>query len=150
MKTEFVLTAIVACLVAGYLLLIDRPDRKTYQAYVALDGKGPFGLADPPWNGPDAVVLYRKGRNGVVCFDGFHSKQLHGFLSAKNGQLVTVQYDTFSDFGKVRGYNVHSVDGMLLANGYRVLRLDFAGSASVASGPVSNTKNVTLNGNDCW
>jgi hypothetical protein len=82
-----------------------------------MGGKGPQGLTDPPWDGPDAVVLYRSGHNGVVCFDGFHSKELHERLSSKNGQPVTVEYDTFSDFGKVRGYNVRSVDGIMLATG---------------------------------
>jgi hypothetical protein len=80
-----------------------------------------------------------------VCFNAFHSKDLHDRLSARNGQLVTVEYDTFSDFGKVRGYNVHSVDGMVLANGYHVLRDDFAASAGVAgTGPGSAGED------DCW
>jgi hypothetical protein len=131
-------------------VFVDRQERKTYQAYVALDGKGPFARTDSPSNGPNAVVLYRKGRNGVVCFDFFHSKELHDYLSPRNGLLVTVQYDTFSDFGKVRGYNVHSVDGMILANGYHVLREDFAVSSGMTSGSALNTKMFTLNGNDCW
>src|SRR5476651_2084513 len=105
--------------------------RKTYQEYVAVDGKGPSGQAGPPWDGQDAVILYRTGRNGVVCFNAFHSKDLQNRLSAKNGKLVTVEYDTFSDFGKVRGYNVHSVDGIILANGDHVLRDDFAPSGGI-------------------
>ena len=50
----------------------------------------------------------------------------------KNGRLVTVEYDTLSDFGRVHGNNLHSVDGMILANGYHVLREDFAASPGVA------------------
>lgn len=140
------LAAVFAFLVVAYLLFIDRPSRRTYRAYVALDGKGPLGLTDPPWDGPDAVVLYRNGRNGVVCFDAFHSKELHDRLYAKNGRLVTVQYDTFSDFGKVRGYNVHSVDGMILADGDHVLREDFAASAGIAS----DGTRASADGADCW
>jgi hypothetical protein len=105
------LTVLIACSVVGYLQFIERPSRKTYQAYIALNGKGPLGITDPPWDAPDAVVLYRTGRNGVVCFDAFHSKDLHDRLSGKSGQPVAVESDTFSDFGRVRGYNVHSVDG---------------------------------------
>ncbi len=140
---------LVACAFVCYLLFIDRADRRTYQAYVALDGRGPRDLLDPPWDAPDAVVLYRRGRNGVVCYDGFHSKDLHDRLSAKNGQPVTVEYDTFSDLGKVRGYNVHSVDGIILANGYHVLRQDFAGSAGIVA---SKREDGTFSGgeSDCW
>lgn len=116
---------LIVCLIVG----CNRVSRRAYQANVALNGKGPLGIADAPWDGPDAVVLYRTGRGGVVCFDAFHSKVLHDHLSAKNGQPVTVEYDTFSNFGKMSGYTVHSVDGMILANGTHVLREDFAASA---------------------
>ena len=143
------IAVVLGCVAIVYVLCINRSATRTYQAYVALDGKGPQGIAGPPWNGPDAVVLYRTGREGVMCFDGFHSKDLHDRLAAKNGQLVTVEYDTFSDFGKVRGYNVHSVDGMRLANGYHVLREDFAATAGVVA---SERGNGTFSGgmNDCW
>ena len=134
----------------GWQLLVDRPARRTYQAYVALDGKGPSGLTDPPWDGPDAVVLYRSGREGVVCFDAFHSRDLHDRLSLKNGQRVTVEYDTFpSLFGGELAYNVHSVDGIILANGTPVLRGDFAGTAGVVA---SRREDGTFSArkNDCW
>jgi hypothetical protein len=86
-----------------------------------------------------------RGRNGVICYEAFHSKDLHDHLSAKNGQPVTVEYDTFSDFGRVFGYNVHSVDGMILANGYHVLRGDFAASSGVAS-----EGSGSAGEDDCW
>jgi hypothetical protein len=146
---RIVVAVLIACGSIGYWLMIDRPATRSYQVYVALDRKGPRGLTDPPWDGPDAVVLYRTGREGAVCFDAFHSKDLHDRLAAKNGQLVTVEYDTFSDFGKVRGYNVHSVDGMMLANGYHVLREDFAATAGVVG---SRRGDGTVSGgmSDCW
>jgi hypothetical protein len=138
--TWIVIVVLVGCTFIGYLLFIDRDVRRTYQARVALDGKEPFGPIYP--SDPDSVILYRKGRNGVTCFDAFRSKELHDRLSPKNRQLVTVEYDTFNDFGKVRGYNVHSIDGLILANGYHVLRPDFAASAGVAGNSNST--------NDCW
>lgn len=144
-----IVAALIACGFIGYLLAINRTARRVYQAYVALDRKGPLGLTDPPFDGSDAVVLYRQGRNGVVCYDAFHSKELHDRLSAKNGQPVTVEYDTYSEFGKVRGYNVHSVDGTTLTNGDRVLREDFAGLAGVVA---SRRGDGTFSGgeSDCW
>jgi hypothetical protein len=136
-------------LVFGSFLLnrafVDRLTTKTYQANVALDGKGPWPFNDPSSDGSDAVFLYRNGRNGVVCYDGFDSKELHDFLLSKNGQSVTVEYDTFTDFGKVRGYNVHSVDGKILANGYHVLKPEFASSTGVA-----RAGSGTASGEDCW
>ena len=117
---------------------------------MALDGKGPWGLTDPPWDGPDAVVLYRTAHEGVVCFDAFHSKDLHDHLSPKNGQRITVEYDTFpSLFGGELAYNVHSMDGMLLANGSHVLRADFAGTAGVVASRRGDGT-FSAHENDCW
>lgn len=139
---------LIACALIGYRLT-NRFVRRTYQAYVALDGKGPLGLTDPPWDGPDAVVLYRRGRNGVVCYAAFNSKYLHDRLSGKNGQPVTVEYDTFTEFGKVVGWNVHSVNGIVLANGYHVLREDFGAAAGVLA---SRRDDGSYSGGeiDCW
>ena len=135
-----VIVVLVACALVGYSLFIDRVVRRTYQARVALDGKEPFGAIHP--SDPDRVILYRKGWNGVTCFDVFSSKELPERLSPQNGHLVTVEYDTFNNFGNVRAYNVHSIDGLILANGDHVIRPDFAASAGVAG----NSKST----NDCW
>lgn len=35
---------------------------------------------------------------------------------------MTVEYNVFSDFGHERSYNVRSVDGVLLAEGRRVVK----------------------------
>jgi hypothetical protein len=141
---------LTVCVIIGLQQWVDRPARRTYQAYVALDGKGPWGLTDPLEDGPDALVLYRTGHDGVVCFDAFHSKELHDRLSSKNGQRVTVEYDTFpSLFGGELTYNVHSVDGIILANGTHVLREDFAATAGVGA---SRRGDGTFSAreNDCW
>jgi hypothetical protein len=60
----------------------------------------------------------------VICWDGFHLQELHDRLTPKNGQPVTVEYDTFTNFGTV-GYTLHSVDGIVLPE-------DVAVSAGVA------------------
>ena len=135
--------SLAALLVVPYLLL-NRPTLKTYQCSVALDGKEPFGAIYP--EGSNSVVLYRRGRHGVTCFDAFHSKKLHERLSPKDGQVITVEYDTFYQFGKVKGYNIHSVDGFILANGAQVSEPEFTSWGGVAA-----TGNQTeANGDDCW
>jgi hypothetical protein len=131
-----VIAVLVGSFVMAYWLLIDRHARRTYQVYVALDRY-------EGWEGPDVVVLYRTGRYGVVCYEALHSKDLHDHLSAKNGQLVTVEYETFSDFGKVRGYIVRSVDGMARADG------SLTGAAGIIA---SKRADGSFSGgeSDCW
>jgi hypothetical protein len=143
MKRWIVTALLIGSFVMVFWLLIDRQARRTYQAYVALDRYGPPSVMDPPWQGPDLVVLYRTGRYGVVCYDVIRSKDLHDHLSAKNGQLVTVEYETFRDFGKVRGYIVRSVDGMTRADG------SLTGGAGVIA---SKRADGSFSGgqSDCW
>lgn len=144
-RRALILSVAVVCLLLGCMRFVDRLGRRTYQAYVAMNGQGPMAITHAPWDGPDAIVLYRPGRNGVICYDGFQSRDLHNRLLAKNGQPVTVEYDTFSDFGKVRGYNVHAVDGIVLANGYHLVREDYAATAGIArEGQGSGSEG------DCW
>jgi hypothetical protein len=146
-KLRIWVAALMASVLVACFLFVDRPGRRTFQAYAALRGQEPFGPINPPSpDPPDIVVLYRTGHGGVTCFDVFYSKELHEALSSKDGKSVAVAYDTFSDFGKVRRYNVHSVDGIVLANGYRVLRPDFAGTAGISGTPGSNTGSRDA----CW
>jgi hypothetical protein len=146
-KVTILSAALMAAVFIGCISLVNRKGRRAFQAYVALSGQEPFGPINPPFpDPPDTVVLYRTGLGGVTCFDVFHSQELHKVLSSKDGKRVTVVYDTFSDFGKVRGYNVHSVDGIVLANGDRVLRPDFAVSGGIAGTPGSNISSKDA----CW
>ena len=89
---------------------------RTYQVYVAVNGHAPWGDVGPEW--PDRstpIVLYRRVGNGY-CYDAFKSDGLRQRLAPKDSQIVTVEYNIFSDFGKERSYNVRSVDGLLLAD----------------------------------
>ena len=120
---------VVGCVLILNHYFVDRAGRRTFQDYVALDGREPW---DPePSAPPGTVTIYRTGRGGTICYEVFHSHELHDDLLSKNGQLVTVEYDTFSDFGRLRAYNVHSIDGIVMANGYYVLRSDFEGISGV-------------------
>jgi hypothetical protein len=127
-------------------LVVDRPVRRTYQETLSLNAADPqpSGIASQEDNS-DAVTVYRKGRGGEMCYDKFHSAELHKALSPKQGQLVTVEFDTVTDFGRLRGYNVHSIDGIVLANGYHSLHPGWGGE----SGSVS-TGEGTTGGASCW
>ena len=130
--------AIILCMV-----FVDRAGRRTFQDYVALDGNEPW---DPAPSAPaGTVTIYRTGLGGTICYEVFHSSALYDHLRSKGGQVVTVEYDTFSDFGKMRGYNVHSIDGVVMANGYRVLRPEFAGISGIFGKGVG-----TISEADCW
>lgn len=142
-KSLVVIAVLIVSFVIAFWLLVDRHTIRTYQAHVALDRYGEPSLMDPPWEGPDLVVLYRTGRYGVVCYDALRSKELHDQLSGKNGQLVTVEYETFSDFGKVRGYRLHSVDGTVQANG------GIAGAAGIIA-PKRADGSISGGESDCW
>jgi hypothetical protein len=100
----------------------NRVSTKTYQVYFALEGHAPWGDVGP--EGPDRsppVVLYRQFAKGY-CYDAFQSEELHRRLIAENPHTVMIVYNIFSDFGEERSYNVKSVDGVLLAEGQKVIR----------------------------
>jgi hypothetical protein len=95
---------------------------RTYQMYVAVNGHAPWGDVEPEWSdGSAPVVLYRRLADSY-CYDAFRSEELRQRLAPKDGQIVTVEYNIFSDFGKERSYNIRSVDGVLLANRENVVR----------------------------
>jgi hypothetical protein len=127
-------------------LFVNRTVRRTYQETLSLNAGDPHPSGMPsPEDNSDAVTVYRKGRAGEMCYDKFHSEELHKALSPKHGQFVTVEFDTFTDFGKVRGYNVHSIDGVVLANGYHSLHPEWDGESGVVSAGAG-----TVGGDSCW
>jgi hypothetical protein len=120
---------------------------RTYQAWVDVDGKGPPGFSDLASPGPDTdkVLIYRFGKNDTLCFDSFSSKELHDRLLSKNRTLVAVEYDasTYLLSGKVYGYNVRAIDGIVLAK----LR---SGEPVGGGGGVGSRGPGTVSGDDCW
>jgi hypothetical protein len=100
-------------------LFTNKTTVRTYQMYVAVNGHAPWGEVGS--DGSAAVVLYRRLGNSY-CYDAFQSEELRQRLAPKDGHTITVEYNIFSDFGKERGYNVRSVDGLLLANGQHTVR----------------------------
>jgi hypothetical protein len=55
-------------------------------------------------------------------------------LIASNKPFITVEYNAFSDFGKARGYNIHSVDGLIFNEGDRTVRSGEDSSGTIMDG----------------
>jgi len=114
----------VCCAFGTDRLFTNKVTVRTYRMYVAANGHAPWGDVGPEWqDGSPPVVLYRRVGNSY-CYDAFHSEELRQRLTPKDGQTVDVQYNTFSDFGRQRGYNVRSVDGVLLNDDQHTVRDD--------------------------
>ena len=114
--------AFVSISFAADRLFTNKTTVRSHQMYVALNGHVPWGEVGPEWSdGSAALVLYRRVGTSY-CYDAFQSEELRRRLESKDGHPVTVEYNIFSDFGKERGYNVRSVDGLLLAIGQHTVR----------------------------
>jgi hypothetical protein len=114
--------AYLACAFGTDRLFTNKVKVHTFQMGIALDGKAPWGEVGPEWqDGTPPLVLYRQV-NGGYCYTAFRSKELSDRLAQKRSGTVTVEYNVFSDFGRTRSYNVRSVDGVLLADGQRVVK----------------------------
>jgi hypothetical protein len=115
---------------------------RSYQVQVALDGNTPWGTVGPEWSDSlKPVVLYRRVGD-TYCYVAFHSLELRDRLAHSNGASVRMQVNIFKDFGAERGYNVRSVDGLLLANGPVVVR-----DAERFGGQMLGVSGATPN---CW
>jgi hypothetical protein len=102
-------------------LFTNKTSIHSYQMNVAINGHAPWGDVGPQWSGNSPIVLYRR-LGDSYCYDAFQSEELRQRLSSKDGRTVEVEYNIFSDFGKERGYNVRSVDGLLLHEGQRTVQ----------------------------
>ena len=104
-----------ASVIAEHLLLSVRTVR-TYQMQFSLDGREEWAryLRLPQ----GYVLIYRSVGDGH-CFDRIESQELRDRLASKPDNTVTVEYEIISDFGRVRGYNVLTVDGINVKGGNR-------------------------------
>lgn len=122
----------VTCAFATDRLFTNKVAVHSHQMFVVIDGHAPWGdVYDGGTTEP--IVLYRRVGAGY-CYVAFDSDELRKRLLIKNGQTVLVEYNIFSDFGNERGYNVRSVDGLLLANSEFVVR-DYWRSGGRILGP---------------
>lgn len=107
----------VCCAFATDRLLTNQTTIRLHQMYVAIDGRAPWGDVEGAGSS-NPVVLYRK-IGAEYCYLATNSDELRKRLAGMNGKIVSVEYNIFSDFGKERGYNIRSVDGLILAEGER-------------------------------
>jgi hypothetical protein len=104
--------AYVVVAFVGDRLLLDVRTVETYKMQFSVDGKGKekSDFLGPPKKGE--VVIYRSVGTGGRCFDYLMSQKLYDKLASEAEAEVTVEYEITRDFGRVRGYNVLSVDGI--------------------------------------
>jgi hypothetical protein len=84
------------------------------------DGRAPWGDVGPiTEDGQPLIVLYRRVGDSY-CYDALYSSELRDHLQEAHQKPVRVEYNTFRDFGKIRGTNIRSVNGLILNDGQRV------------------------------
>jgi hypothetical protein len=149
-KWRFVIALLILSVGLGYsyLRLIHLPHWTSYQANVALDRTWE-PQASRPSDMPNAVLLFRTGRNGVICHDAFPSEELHDRLLAKNGHAVTVEYEILPIHDKTRFYRVHSVDGMILAYSHDGRSANSAGNPNIVDSGKGDGI-ISTDESDCW
>jgi hypothetical protein len=123
-----VLLLLAACsllAVAGLVtsrVFVNRLSVRTFRMTVAPDGQAPWGVVGPEWeNGPAPVVLYRKVNNSY-CYTALRSPELRERALNESLRSVPVEYNVFSNFGRVGRYTLRTVDGQPFAIGNKVIR----------------------------
>jgi hypothetical protein len=138
----------LACAVSLLLLLISfAVDRAftnksaivAYQMNWSTDGQLPWLATAQNTNRPDnrdntgRVIVYRKLADSY-CYDSFDSPELARRLQAGGQNVVTVEYNVFSDFGKRRAYNVRSVDGLVFGDKANEIHGGWIGGGQMQTG----------------
>jgi hypothetical protein len=93
----------------------------TYEMSWSINGEAPWGQVQIGQDGQTPVLVYRKILHGY-CYDAVFSPELKSRLIGSKASTVTVEYNTFRDFGRERGYNIHSVDGLVFNDAHRAIR----------------------------
>ncbi|UWZ85794.1 hypothetical protein [Occallatibacter riparius] len=120
----FAVTASLILIAAISILRLNwfRVSVRKYEMSVAFNGKAPWGDVGAELDGdPAPTVLYRKiGRS--YCYTAFQSPVLSSRVKESGRSLVNVEYNVFSSFGHEGRYTLRSVDGVLVADGNRVIK----------------------------
>jgi len=92
-----------------------------YQMNWSANGTAPWGDVERNEKVEVPFVVYRKVEGGY-CFDAVFSPELNARLAGSDKAVINVEYNVFSDFGRRRGYNLRSVDGLIFNQGDRPVR----------------------------
>ncbi len=125
-KAQIYLCAVILLIIVAGLVtskvFMNRVSVRTFRMNIAPDGKVPWGEVGPEWeNGPAPVVLFRQVGESY-CYTALRSPELRDRAIQKSLKSVTVEYNVFRDFGRVRRYTLRTVDGEPFAIGERVIR----------------------------
>jgi hypothetical protein len=93
----------------------------SYQMSWSANGIAPWGQVQLGQGGQTPILVYRRVQHGY-CYDAVFSSELKTRLTGSNNPTITVEYNTFTDFGRERGYNIRSVDGLVFNDTHRVIR----------------------------
>ena len=93
----------------------------TYSMSWTANGTAPWGQVETDEKGQAPVVIFRRTGKGY-CYDAVFSPELKARLLAANKPSIEVEYNTFSDFGHERSYNIRSVDGLIFNERDRPVR----------------------------
>jgi hypothetical protein len=119
----FSLVAVLALIALAAIIQSnwDRSSVREYEMRVAFDGKAPWGDVGPESDGePAPTVIYRKlGKS--YCYTAFQSPSLSSRLKESGRSQINVEYNIFSSFGHEGKHSLRSVDGVLLADGKRIV-----------------------------
>jgi predicted ABC-type exoprotein transport system permease subunit len=108
-------------------LFTNKVEIRSYSMNWSANGTAPWGAVERSEKGEIPVVIYRVVSKGY-CFDALFSSELVAQLTATNKPVISVDYNLFKDFGRVRSYNVRAVDGMVFNDGFRPIRSEDAPS----------------------
>jgi hypothetical protein len=128
---SFVLVLSAFCVDKAF---VDKTEVRSLSMNWTTDGNVPWGT-EPRNDNEPPVILYRKYEGGY-CYDALYSDELKRKLIQGNKPVVTVEYEITRDFGKERGYNIRSVDGLVFHDGNREVRSvrSYGGYAQMGSG----------------
>ena len=105
--------------------LVNETAVHTFPMKWTVDGSAPWGHVDFDKKKGPPVVLYREYERGY-CFDVLYSDELRRRLIESNKPSVMVEYVAYKDFGRERGYNLVSVEGLVFNQGGREVRPGYA------------------------
>ena len=118
-RLSILLAASLAC---TYLALVHRQYVTQATLPYTLDGSTPWGSETRrDADGHPPVLIYTRDSPSTYCFDAIFYEPLRQRLLASRPASVRVEYGHFRNFFLEPNYNVQSIDGVVLADGDKIL-----------------------------